>query len=42
MIGRLLKRLGVNYAWGLFNFAAGVTLGGIYVAAVLIAHGLVR
>ncbi len=25
---RLAQRLGVNYAWGLANFAAGVVAGG--------------
>lgn len=29
-------KLGLNYLWGLANFTAGVTLGGIVVAAILI------
>jgi hypothetical protein len=41
MIARL-RKLGVNYAWGLINFTVGVTVGGIYVAAILITHGAVR
>ena len=38
----LIRRLGVNYLWGLANFTAGVTLGGIYVAAALVAAGALR
>ena len=30
-----LKRLGVNYLWGVLNFTAGVTAGGIVVATIL-------
>jgi hypothetical protein len=41
MIARL-KSLGLNYLWGLVNFTIGVTAGGIYVAAILVAHGVVR
>ncbi len=38
MIQRCVSRIqsiGVNYVWGLLNFTAGVTLGGIYVAALI-------
>lgn len=38
----LIRRLGLNYAWGLANFTAGVTLGGIWVAIALIGAGMVR
>jgi hypothetical protein len=38
----LVRRLGLNYLWGLCNFAAGVAAGGTYVAAILVAHGIVR
>jgi hypothetical protein len=41
MIARL-KSLGLNYLWGLANFTAGVAAGGTYVAAILVAHGIVR
>jgi hypothetical protein len=41
MIARL-KSLGLNYLWGLANFTIGVTAGGIYVAAILVAHGAMR
>jgi hypothetical protein len=37
----LARRLGVNYAWGLVNFTAGVAGGGVFVAAALITAGLV-
>lgn len=40
-IRKLFARLGVNYVWGLINFTLGVTLGGIWVAASLIAAGVV-
>ncbi len=39
---RALRSLGLNYVWGLANFIAGVTLGGIYVAFLLIVAGAVR
>jgi hypothetical protein len=42
MIVRLARRLGVNYFWGLANFTFGVAAGGIYVAVILIAHGILR
>jgi hypothetical protein len=42
MIARFAKRIGANYLWGLANFTAGVTLGGGYVAALLVAWGAVR
>lgn len=35
-------RLGLNYFWGIANFTVGVTAGGIWVAAILIAHGVLR
>jgi hypothetical protein len=35
----LLKRLGVNYIWGLINFTLGCVLGGVFVAAKLLASG---
>lgn len=35
----LLKRLGVNYLWGLANFTLGCVLGGIVVAAKLLMSG---
>lgn len=38
----MIRRLGLNYLWGLANFTAGVTLGGIYVAVALIAGGHIR
>ena len=38
----LVRRLGLNYLWGLCNFAAGVTLGGTYVAAILVSYGVLR
>jgi hypothetical protein len=41
MIARL-RKLGVNYVWGIINFTIGVTVGGIYVAAILVMHGAVR
>lgn len=36
----LLTRLGLNYVFGLINFAAGVTLGGIWVAVMLVGAKL--
>jgi hypothetical protein len=39
---KLIRRLGLNYLYGLANFTLGVTLGGIYVGAALIIHGLVK
>lgn len=39
---KFIKRLGLNYFWGLANFTLGVTLGSIYVAVILVARGLVR
>jgi hypothetical protein len=41
MIARL-RKLGLNYAWGLLNYTLGVATGGAYVAVVLIGHGMVR
>lgn len=37
-----LRKLGLNYAWGLLNYTLGVATGGTYVAFVLIGHGMVR
>lgn len=42
MIGRVIAKLGVNYAWGLINFTAGVALGGSYVAFILVGAGVLR
>lgn len=39
---KLIKRLGLSYAWGLANFTLGAALGGIYVAAILLSNGAVR
>jgi len=30
-----VERLGLNYAWGLINFAAGVALGGFFVGMLV-------
>ena len=38
----LIARLGLNYAWGLLNFTAGATAGGVWVAIALVAAGVVR
>jgi hypothetical protein len=38
----LLRKLGVNYAWGLINFTVGSALGGIWVAIALVMQGVVR
>ena len=38
----MLKRLGLNYLWGLGNSAAGVTLGGIYVAILMLCPKLIN
>jgi hypothetical protein len=37
---KLIQKLGVNYLWGIINFTAGVTLGGIYVAVLIISAKL--
>lgn len=38
----MIRKLGLNYVWGLINFTAGVAAGGIYVALALIAAGIIR
>jgi hypothetical protein len=38
----IIRKLGVNYIWGVANFTLGVTAGGIYVAVAMIMAGLVR
>lgn len=38
----LLRKLGLNYAWGLINFTAGAILCGTYVAFLLVAAGQVK
>ena len=37
-----LKRLGLNYLWGLANFTLGCVLCGSLVAAILIGSGQVK
>jgi hypothetical protein len=37
-----LRKLGLNYAWGLLNYTLGVAMGGAYVAVVLIEYGALR
>lgn len=36
------QRFGANYLWGLLNFTAGCILCGVYVAAILIGHGILK
>jgi hypothetical protein len=39
-VTKLIQKLGVNYLWGVLNFTAGVTLGGIYVSFLIISAKL--
>jgi hypothetical protein len=38
----VITRLGLNYLWGLANFAVGSIAGGISVAVMLISYGVLN